>query len=115
VVAADVTGDGTADVVAAAGPGGAPEVAVYDGKTGARLAEFRAFESTFTGGLFVAAGDFTADGKADVVVTPDVGGGPRARVLSGAELAGGAVVPLPTSSSSTTPTSGAGCGRRSAT
>ena len=41
---------------------------------------FSPFESTFTGGLFVAAGDLSKDGKADVVVSPDQGGGPRVEV-----------------------------------
>ena len=37
----------------------------------------------FTGGVYVAAGDVTGDGVADLAVTPDEGGGPRVRVLSG--------------------------------
>ena len=55
---------------------------VYDGNTGGVLFDFLAFEAAFTGGVFVAAGDIDRDGRADLVVTPDVGGGPRARVLS---------------------------------
>ena len=94
VVAADVTGDGTPDYIVGAGPGSAPQVAIYDGKTGGLLASFLAFEGTFTGGLFVAAGDFNGDGKADVVVTPDVGGGPRVRLFDGAALSVGQVKPL---------------------
>jgi hypothetical protein len=83
VAVADVTGDGTPDVVAGAGPGGGPDVKVFDGKTGAEVSSVSAFESSFTGGVFVAAADFDRDGFADLVVTPDRGGGPRVRVLSG--------------------------------
>jgi uncharacterized delta-60 repeat protein len=73
---ADVTGDGISDLIAGAGPGGGPHVRVLDGRTRAVIAEFFAFEPTFTGGVFVAAADLTGDGKAEIVVTPDQGGGP---------------------------------------
>jgi uncharacterized delta-60 repeat protein len=84
VVTPDVTGDGTPDFVAGAGPGGGPQVAVIDGKTGARVADFFAFEGSFTGGVFVAAADLDGDGKAEVVVTPDRGGGPVVAVFTAA-------------------------------
>jgi hypothetical protein len=83
VAAADVTGDGVADFVGGAGPGGGPRVAVIDGATGERVADWFAFEGTFTGGIFVAAGDLDGDGKAEVVVTPDRGGGPVVAVFDG--------------------------------
>jgi hypothetical protein len=44
------------------------------------------FEAGFTGGVFVAAGDIDGDGRADVVVTPDQGGGPRVRVFRGSDF-----------------------------
>ncbi len=85
----DVNGDGIDDVVAGAGPGGVSAVRVFDGRTGAELASFTAFEASFTGGVSVAAGDMDGDGKAEVVVTPDQGGGPVVAVYSGASLAAG--------------------------
>jgi len=83
VATADLTGDRTADVLAAPGPGGGPRVVVFDGITGAPTRDFFAFEPTFTGGLFVAAADFDRDGIADLIVSADVGGGPRVRILNG--------------------------------
>ncbi|MBX3401689.1 MAG: DUF11 domain-containing protein [Gemmataceae bacterium] len=82
VATADISGDGIPDIVVAAGPGGAPRVIVYDGNTGAVLQDFLAFEATFTGGLFVAAGDMDGDGRAELILTPDEGGGPRVKVLA---------------------------------
>lgn len=81
---ADFTGDGVADIVAGSGPGRATQVRVLDGATQQELFTIDPFEATFTGGVFVAVGDLTGDGVPDLVVTPDEGGGPRARVFSGA-------------------------------
>ena len=81
--AADFNEDGVNELVVATGPGSSPAVRVLDGITRAELAVLNPFESGFTGGLLVAAGDVTGDGVADVVVAPDVGGGPRVRVFSG--------------------------------
>jgi hypothetical protein len=85
VALGDVNGDGFADVIAGAGPGDRPLVRVFDGRTGGALAGFLAFEESFRGGVFVAAGDYNADGRDDLVITPDEGGGPRVRVLTGVD------------------------------
>jgi uncharacterized delta-60 repeat protein len=86
---ADVNGDGVPDSVVAAGPGGGPNVIVYDGTNGAKIADFFAFESSFTGGVFVAAADLNGDGKAEVIATPDQGGGPVVAIYDGTKLAAG--------------------------
>ena len=54
VGAGDVTGDGVADVITGAGPGGGPHVRVFDGATGAEVASFFPFPPAFTGGALVA-------------------------------------------------------------
>jgi hypothetical protein len=82
-----VNGDGVEDVVAAPGPGGPPVVKVYNGVDGSLLASFNAYEYSFTGGVNVAVGDLNGDGRADIVTTPDLGGGPRVRVFSGTDHA----------------------------
>jgi uncharacterized delta-60 repeat protein len=86
---ADINGDGVPDLIGGAGPSGGPHVIVIDGKTHFRMAEFFAFEKAFHGGVFVAAGDINGDGMADLVVTPDQGGGPVVAVYDGAKLAAG--------------------------
>lgn len=83
---ADVTGDGIVDLIVGAGPGGGPRVKVIDGSTQATILDFFAFEASFTGGVFVAAADFTGDGKADLVIGAGVGGGPRVLVLDSTNL-----------------------------
>jgi hypothetical protein len=89
VAVADVNGDGVPDTIVGTGPGAPTLVRVLDGKTGAELAILHPFEASFTGGVFVAAADLTGDGKAEVVVTPDEGGGPIVAVYNGAGLAAG--------------------------
>ncbi|MCZ2342379.1 MAG: FG-GAP-like repeat-containing protein [Bacteroidales bacterium] len=88
VATADVTGDGTADYILATGPGG-NRIVILDGVTQQSLASFQPFESSFAGGLFVAAADLNQDGKAEVVVTPARGGSARVLVYSGEDLMNG--------------------------
>ncbi|MEZ5316798.1 MAG: FG-GAP-like repeat-containing protein [Vicinamibacterales bacterium] len=86
VAEGDLTGDGVPDIVAGAGAGGGPHVVVYDGRTGAVLRDFWAFDYYSGGGVFVATGDVNHDGRADVLVTQ--GHGPaRVRVFSGVDHA----------------------------
>lgn len=83
VALGDVTGDGTLDIICGAGPGGGPEVRVFDGKTFKVIRDFFTFTQTFSGGVFVATGDLNRDGIADIVVGADAGGGPEVQLFNG--------------------------------
>jgi hypothetical protein len=93
VAVADVTGDGIPDVITAPGPGGGPDVRVFDGAhlanagpNGDIVREFMAYSPLFSGGVFVAAADFNRDGFADIITGADAGGGPHVIVRSGFDL-----------------------------
>jgi len=92
VSAGDVNGDGTPDIVTGAGPGGGPHVKIFfvnanstdlnmAGETG-----FYAYDPSFTGGIFVDAGDVDRDGKADIVTGAGLGGGPHIRAFDGGNI-----------------------------
>jgi hypothetical protein len=91
-VTGDFNGDGIEDLIVASGPGQRATVRVFDGKTGSELVSggIQVFEPTFVGGLNIATGDFNGDGKADVVVAADTGGGPRVQILNAAQFQAGA-------------------------
>ena len=81
VAAGDVTGDGVAEIITGAGAGG-PHVRVFSVARGLTdVASFYAFDPTFTGGVFVAVGDVTGDGVADLVTGAGAGGGAHVRAF----------------------------------
>jgi uncharacterized repeat protein (TIGR01451 family) len=83
VALGDVTGDGVADLIAGAGPGGGPHVIVMNGVTGAPALSFFAYDPSMTTGVEVAAADFTRDGVPDIVTVPGLGGPPLVRIFDG--------------------------------
>ena len=83
MAAGDVNGDGTADIITGAGPGGGPQVKVFNGVNLGLHKSFFAFNSNFTGGVYVAAGDVNGDGKADIITGAGPGGGPHVSVFDG--------------------------------
>jgi hypothetical protein len=87
VAAADLTGDGAADIVVGAGVGGGPRVRVFDGRSAAVLKDFLAFDPSLRGGVSVAATDADGDGRPEIVTGAGPGGGSQVRVFDAATLA----------------------------
>ena len=97
----DITGDGVGDLVVAAGFGGGPRVAMFDGTslvdgafTRKPFGDFFVFEQALRNGAFVAAGDVDGDGKAELIAGGGPGGGPRVTAFSGAGLLAGRQTPV---------------------
>lgn len=95
----DVNGDGVYDIITGVRTNGAPHVKVIDGtkldqvdpatgmiRNSALLGSFYAFSPRFRGGVSVAVGDISADGKGDIVVSAGPGGPPLVKVVNANSL-----------------------------
>ena len=88
VALGDINGDGNMDVITGAGPGGGPQVNVYNvnpATGGVSLQKsFFAFNApSFTGGVYVATGRTNADIYEDIIVGAGATGGSRVQVYAG--------------------------------
>ena len=86
VATGDVNGDGTPDIITGPGRGGGPHVKIFDGATAFQMASFEPYPQ-FNGGIFVAAGDVSGDGRADIIVAPASTMAPVVNVFDGGSLA----------------------------
>lgn len=76
----DVTGDGLAEIIVGAGPGGGPHVRIFSHK-GVLIGQFYAFEESFRGGVNVAAGNVDGFGASEIVVARRDGALPEVRIF----------------------------------
>ena len=90
-------GTGAADLIASAGAGGGPRVAIYSAETlrpqnpkpTRRIGDFMAFENGLTNGTYVAAGDLNGDGRDELIIGAGERAGPRVKVYDGRSLMAG--------------------------
>jgi hypothetical protein len=82
IAAADLNGDGFADIVCGTLTG-APHVVAFSGADLTQLTSFYAFDPAFLGGVSVGIGDIDDNGIPDIICGAGPGGGPRVRVFEG--------------------------------
>ncbi|AMV24032.1 FG-GAP repeat protein [Gemmata sp. SH-PL17] len=83
-VLGDVDGDMIPDLVTASGPGRTPFVRAVSGRDGHALWDAFPYDPQFLGGVELAIGDVTGDGRADVITGAGPGAAPHATVIDGA-------------------------------
>jgi hypothetical protein len=84
VAVGDVDGDGIADIITGTGGNSAAHVKVFRGADQALLSSFFAYPPSFTGGVYVAAGDVNGDGTADIITGAGTNGATHVKVFDGA-------------------------------
>jgi len=80
VAGADFNVDGFADIVVSAGPGGGPEVRVFDANTLNVLTQFYAYAPSFSGGVTVATGETDGSGFPSLITGAGPGGGSHVEI-----------------------------------
>lgn len=80
VAAGDIDGDGKAEIITGAGPGGSPHVRVFKAD-GTAISGFFPYVKTFTGGVNVAVQPATLTTPARIVTAPGPGGGSHIRTF----------------------------------
>jgi len=77
---ADVEADGVDEIIVGAGPGGGPNVQIFE-SDGTKKKSFMAYDVRFRKGIQVAGCDLTGDGVSEIVTGPGKGGGPNVKVF----------------------------------
>ena len=81
IIGADVNGDGIDEIITGAGPGGGPQVRIFN-TAGEVKGQFFAYGQNFRGGVNVAAGDVNGDGIDEIITGAGPGGGPQVRIFN---------------------------------
>lgn len=82
VASRDLDGDGKAEIVTGAGPGGGPHVRIFDG-AGMLKGQFFAFETSYRGGVLIGTADIDGDRRAEILVSRGKANAGEVRIFGG--------------------------------
>lgn len=77
----DINGDGIAEIIAAAGPGGGPHIRIFNLK-GELMAQWFAFKSNFRGGVRVASADVNNNGSDEIIAVQASAGNSEVKIFN---------------------------------
>lgn len=81
VASCNLDGKGSDEIVTVPGPGGRPQVRIFDYAGNPKISPgFFALDGKFTGGASIACGDVNGDGKGEILVAAGPGGGPHVTI-----------------------------------
>ncbi len=82
VAVMDLDGDGTQEIITAAGIGGGPHIRVFskDGKP--LIGGFFAYDNNFRGGVSLAVGDVNGSGQKEIITAPGPGGSSEIKIFN---------------------------------
>lgn len=81
VTTGDLDGNGSHEIIAGAGDGGAPHIRIFNDK-GILIGTFFAFDENFRGGVHVTTGDLDGNGQDEIIVGAGNGGAPQIRIFN---------------------------------
>lgn len=82
VAVMDLDGDGTQEVITAAGSGGGPHIRVFTKDGRSLTAGFFAYDQKFKGGVAITVGDVNGDGEKEIITAPGVGSKPEVKIFT---------------------------------
>ena len=81
VAVMDLDGDGTQEIITAAGIGGGPHIRVFNKDGRPLIGGFFAYDKNFRGGVSLAVGDIDGDGQREIITAPGPGGRPEVKIF----------------------------------
>lgn len=82
VAVMDLDGDGTKEIITAAGAGGGPHIRVFNKDGKSLIGGFFAYDKNFRGGVSLAIGDINGDGQKEIITAPGAGGSPEVKIFN---------------------------------
>ncbi len=77
----DLDGDGTQEIITAAGIGGGPHIRVFDKDGKPLIGGFFAYEQGFRGGVSIAVGDTNGNGQKEIISVPGPNRDPEVKIF----------------------------------